>query len=266
MKLRILLFALLAIVPVSAGELPLLSKQPWLGKYMGTDTRDFRFYVKDSGEAQLLPAKEKEGFISDTFAIRFVPLIEETTADGKVVSKLVAKDGWEAVTPATEDPKKITYRGKVAGDATFEVNIELEGGKISAGGKLLEKGALNNPRFVLRIQVPFIYKNEKDAKKLEEKSKKDKMELVRTDGKKLKLEMTKPLDAAGPEYSGPGLTQARIEIAGYGHRMDVAATPGGSFDLSNKDAKALIEGFTLAWKQDPAKDPEGKARFSFELK
>src|SRR5688572_3580733 len=158
MKPRIPFLVLLAVAPLSAGELPLLNKQPWLGKYMGTDTRDFRFYVKDNGEAQVQPAKEKEGFITDTFAIRFVPLIEETTADGKVVSKFVAKEGWEAITPATVDPKKITYRGTVAGDASFEVNIELEGGKISAGGRLLEKGSLNNPRFVLRVQVPFVYK------------------------------------------------------------------------------------------------------------
>lgn len=266
MKLRIPLFALLAVSPLSAGELPLLNKQPWLGKYMGTDTREFRFYVKDSGEAQVLPTKEKEGFMSDRFAIRFVPLIEETTAEGKVVSKFAAKDGWESVTPATVDPKKITYRGKVTGDATFEVNIELDGGKITAGGKLLEKGTLANPRFVLRVQVPNVYQYEKDAKKLEEKSKKDKIDLVRTDGKKLKVEMTKPLDAETAEYSGPGVSEAKIEIAGYGHRMDLATTPGGAFELWNKDTAALIEGFTLGWKHDPAKDPEGKARLSFELK
>ncbi len=268
MKLRILspLLPVLAFAsPLAAGELPLLSKQPWLGKYMGADTRDFRFYVKDSGEAELLPAKEKEGFMSDNFAIRFVPLIEETTADGKVISKTVAKDGWEAVTPAAMDPKKITYRG-TAGDASFEVNIELAGGKITAGGRLLEKGTLNNPRFVLRVQVPFVYKYEKDAEKLKEKIKKDRMEVLRTDGKKLKLELDKPLDAETPEYSGPGVTQARIEIAGFNHRMDVGTTPGGVFELWNKEAKALVEGFTLGWKHDAAKDPEGKARLSFELK
>ena len=266
MKSSIFLFVFLAVAPLSAGELPLLNKQPWLGKYMGMDTRDFRFYVKDSGEAQVLPAKEKEGFITDTFAIRFVPLIEETTAEGKVVSKFVAKEGWEAVTPATIDPKKITYRGTVAGDASFEVNFELEGGKIIAGGKLLEKGTLTNPRFVLRVQVPFVYKNAKDAEALKEKMKNDRMEVVRTDGKKLKLEMDKPLDAETAEYSGPGITSARVEIAGYGHRMELGTAAGGTFELWNKEAKALIEGFTLGWKHDPAKDPEGKARLSFVLK
>ncbi|WP_367875028.1 hypothetical protein [Luteolibacter sp. Populi] len=267
MKSLIPLF-LLSAAPLLAEALPQLGGQaPWLGQYAGTENRDFRFIVKTDGQGQLMPAKEKGGFVTDNFAIRFVSLIEETLPDGKVVSKMVKEDAWEAVTPAAKDPKKVTYRGTVAGDAKFEVNFELEKGAIRAGGKILDKGQLSNPRFVMRIQVPFVYLYEKDAEKLKEKVKNDRMEVVRTDGKKLKLEMDKPLDAETAEYSGPGITQARIEIAYYGgHKLDVATTPGAAFELWNKEEKALIEGFTLGWKHDAAKDPEGKARLTFQLK
>lgn len=266
MKPRNLLF-LFAAAPLLAEELPYLNKQPWLGQYAGTDTRNFRFMVKTSGEALVIPSKEKGGFINDHFAIKFAPLIEDTLPDGKVIGKYPIKDGWEAVTPAAEDPKKITYRGTVAGDAKFEVNIELDGGKITAGGRILEKGKLANPRFVIRVQVPNVYQYDNDAKKREEKIKKDRIDLVRADGKKLKLDVTTALDAESDKFSGPGITQARIEMAGYaGHKLETAAGPSGVFEFWNKGEGALYEGFTLGWKHDATKDPEGKGRLSFELR
>lgn len=260
------LFLLLSAATVFAEELPYLAKQPFLGQYVGMDTRDFRFIVKTSGEALVIPAKGK-GFINDRFAIKFTPVIEDTLPEGKVVGKYPIKDAWEAVTPAAENPEKITYRGKVAGEATFEVNIELAGGKITAGGRVLGQGKLANPRFVLRIQVPNLYQYDKDAKKREEKTKKDKIDLVRADGKKLKLDVNTPLDAEGEKVSGPGIVEARIEMAGYaGHRLGMTAGTSGVFEFWNKGEASLYEGFTLSWKHDATKDPEGKGRLLFELR
>ena len=266
MKTRRLLF-LFAAAPLQAGELPYLNEQPFLGQYAGTDTRDFRFMVKTSGEALVIPSKAKGGFVSDRFAIKFAPLVEDTLPDAKVVAKYPVKDAWEAVTPATEDPEKITYRGKVSGDATFEVNIELAGGKVTAGGRVLEKGKLANPRFVIRVQVPNVYQYDKDAEKRDEKIKKDRIDLVRADGKKLKLDVNTPLDAESDKFSGPGIIQARIEMAGYvGHKLEIAAGTAGVFEFWNKGEAALYDGFTLGWKHDAAKDPEGKGRLAFEMK
>ncbi|WP_265594759.1 hypothetical protein [Haloferula sp. BvORR071] len=258
---------LCSALPLFAAELPQLTKEPWLGMYAGMETRDYRFRIKRSGEAELILRKQKGDLMTDKYAIRFVPLIEDLTPDGKVVSKTVPDTGWEAVTPATADAKKLTFRGTVAGDASFEVNLEMEKGVISAGGKLLETGKLNNPRFVMRVMVPNLYVYDKDPGKLKEKVKKDRMDFLRTNGKKMKLELVEAVDAETPEVSGPGLTQARIEMAGLdGHRLDVATTTGGSFELWNREAKALIEGFTLGWKHDPAKDPDGKARLTVQVK
>lgn len=266
MKARTFLF-LLTASSLSAGELPQLTEKPYLGQYVGLDTRDFRFVVKRGGEALITPSKKGGDFINDRYSIKLVPLIEEVLPDGKVVGKFVPETGWEAVTPAAENPKKVTYRGTSSGGATFEVNIEIDGGKIAAGGRLLEKGSLKNPRFVIRAQVPNVYQYDRDAEKRLEKSKKDRIDLVRADGKKLKLDVNTPLDAEGKETNGPGIAQARIEMAGYaGHKIELSSGPNGIFEFWNKGEAALYEGFTLGWKHDAAKDPEGKGRLTVELK
>jgi len=263
------LLLLLAASPLlSAGELPQLVSQPFLGQYAALEGRNLRFIVNVKGEGLLMPPKEKGGYVNDRFGVKFVPVIEETLPDGRVIGKRPVEDGWEAVTPASAEAKKVTYRGAIAGGATFEVNLEFDGGKVLAGGRILEKGTSANPlRFVLRMQVPNVYQFEKDAAKREAKLKKDRIDLVRADGKKLKLDLATPLDAESKEFSGPGVTQARIEMAGYsGGRFEIAAGPGGVIELWNKDAGALYEGFTMGWKHDAAKDPEGKARLTFELR
>lgn len=265
MKPRNLLFVL-AASPLLAGELPYLKEKPFLGQYAGMDTRDFRFVVKTTGEALVTPAK-KGGLVNSRYSMKLVPLIEDVLPDGRAVGKFPAKDGWEAVTPAAENPEKVTYRGTSSGGATFEVNIEIEGGKITAGGRLLDKGTLKNPRFVIRVQVPNIYQYDKDAEKRLEKTKRDRIDLVRADGKKLKVDVNTPLDAEGKETSGPGVTQAKIEMAGYtGHKIELAAGTAGVFEFWNKGEAALYEGFTFGWQHDPAKDPEGKGRLSLELR
>lgn len=249
------------LFPLRAEELPQLNVQPWIGSYAGYERRTFQFLVGNDGEGLLTPMGDKGALMSGRIGIRLQPLIEEVLPDGRVIGKQATKDGWEPVTPATIDPEKLTFRGTVAGGARFEVNLEFDGDEISVGGKLLEKGDLANPRFVMRFIVPDVYYFEKLIEKREEKAKKDRVELLRTDGKKLKLDLVTPLDAETKEFSGPGVSQARIDIAGYkDNRFELEAGENAAFEFWNRGEAALIEGFTLGWRLDPAKDPEGKSR------
>jgi hypothetical protein len=270
MKLILPLFVQFSMLfPLVAGGLPQLSDQPWIAQYSGYEQRKFRFSVSLKGEGLLLPSDGKDGFISDRFGVKFAPVIEETLPDGKVIGRLPVNDGWEAITPATVDPEKLTYQGTVAGGARFEVNLEFDGAQIRGGGRILEKGKSANPlRFVLRVQVPDVYiYQKKDPEKRADLMKKDRVELVRADGKKLKLDVAKPIDAESPEFSGPGITQARIEISAYKDlRLELAADAGSVFELWNKDAGALYQGFTLGWRHDPGKDPAGKTRFTLLMR
>lgn len=255
------LLALLPLLALRGDELPQLNVKPWIGNYAGYERRSFQFLISPSGVGQLTGMGDKGVMMSSRYAIKIQPLVEEVLPNGGVVAKMPVKDGWEAVTPAAINPEKVVYRGTVAGGARFEVNFEFDGDQITAGGRLLDKGTLANPRFVLRFQVPDAYYHESDIGKRNDKAKRDRVDLVRTDGKKLKLDLLEPLDAETEPFSGPGVSQARLDIAGFkGHRFDFDAGPNAAFELWNKGSVALIEGFTLGWKPDPAKDPEGKAR------
>jgi hypothetical protein len=261
-------FALLLLVaPVFADPLPTTGKQPWVAYYAGYQRKDFHFTINSEGTGELLVYDAKGKPVTHRNSIKFLAVVEETSADGKVAQKPAIKDGWEAVTPAAIDPAKITIRGTSSGESRFEVNFEFAGDEIRAGGKLLDKGKLKNPRFVLRVAVPDVYSHDKDPAKLDQKASEDRIDFVRTDGKKLKLGSRKALDAGSAEVSGPGATEARIEMAGLpGHRLEFEAGAGATFQLWNKEAGPLSEGFSLLWKPDPTKDPEGKGRLVLKVR
>ncbi len=255
------------LFPLRAEELPQLNVQPWIGSYAGYERRSFQFLVGNDGEGLLTPMGDKGALMSGRIGIKLQPLIEEVLPDERVIGKQATKDGWEAVTPATINPEKLTFRGTVSGGARFEVNLEFDGDEISVGGKLLEKGDLTDPRFVMRVIVPDVYYFENLIEKREEKAKKDRVDLLWTDGKKLKLDLVTPLDAETKEFNGPGIRQARIDIAGYkDNRFELEAGENAVFDLWNRGEVALIEGFTLGWKPDAAKDPAGKARMILKVR
>jgi hypothetical protein len=260
---RSLLFLLSAsaLLPLPAGELPQLKENPWIGFYAGYERRNFHFMVNSAGDCLLSPMGEKGSPLSSRLSIRIRPVVEDVLPSGQIVAKAALDDGWEAVTPASIDPESLVYRGTVTGGARFEVKLEFDGDQISAGGRLLEKGTLVNPRFMIRFQVPDAYYHENNVGKKAEKAKKDRIDLVRADGKKLKLDLVTPLDAESAEFNGPGIRQARIDIAGYrGLRLELDAGKDALFEFWNKGELALVEGFTLGWQADPAKDPEGKGR------
>ncbi|RYD70815.1 MAG: hypothetical protein EOP84_26020 [Verrucomicrobiaceae bacterium] len=267
MKSLSLSLLLLLSTPVLAGPLPSIGKQPWVAYYAGYKAKNFQFTVSSEGTGELTPFDKNGKPISGRNAIRFLAVIEETLPDGKVISKAVDKGGWEAVTPAAIDPEKITYRGTATGNARFEVNIEFDGNEVRAGGKLLENGELKNPRFVLRMSVPNVYYYDKDAAKLEAKAKDDRIELVRTDGKKLKLGSRKSLDAETAEVTGPGISGVKMEMQGLReNRFEFEAGVGASFEMWNKGIGPLSDGFSLNWKADAAKVPDGKGRLVLEVK
>ena len=188
--------------------------------------------------------------------------------DGRSFSKSPSKGGWEAVTPANAEAEIITYRGTVGGGARFEVNFELDGDEIIGGGRIIDKAGVTNPlAFKLRIHMPDIYYFEKSTAKRANLAKKDRVDLLRADGKKLKLDLLTPLDAESQKINGTGMTKARVDLAGYkGGRFDFESGENATFEFWNKAEEPLIEGFALGWRPDPAKDRDGKARFTLKVR
>lgn len=253
---------------VAAGNtLPQLNEKPWVGWFAGYEDRDFRFGVRADGIAVLIPLDErKDEPVSPRYWIDIQPVIEEVRGE-RVATKKARDDQWEAITEATDEMEKASYRGTVTGGATFEVHLEMDRGVLKAGGRILEKGELTEHplRFAIRVKVPNVYHYVKDDDKIEDLADGDKIRLERGDGKKFSLDGWEPVWAE-KEVSGPGVRSARIDLDGYdGRKLELEAGDGGLFEFWNGEKRPLYKGFTFGWKPDPEKDPEGKARFTLEF-
>ncbi len=105
------------------------------------------------------------------------------------------------------------------------------------------------------------------APELEKKAKGDRVQMVRADGKKLKLKGLDMVDAGSEAMNGPGISEARIDLDGYdGAKIDLESEAAGVFQFWNGGERPLYKGFTMGWQPDPEKDPEGKARFTLIYK
>ncbi|MBC8127804.1 MAG: hypothetical protein H8M99_11750 [Gloeobacteraceae cyanobacterium ES-bin-144] len=256
-----------------SAELPMLEKQPWIGYFAVFQNKNFQLGVTNTIGVTLIPLNDKNEPIGKERQIPILVAIEETQADGKSVTKTIVKESLTSADPATEKLTKATIKGKVTGDATFELTIEQNHGIISIGGRILEPGSLKRESLKLSIQAKFPKQYDKDKKEtkdeikaFEKKLKDDRINLVWTDGKRKKLDFKESVNAPSPEVNGPGIASAEIEITGYGRDKFVfVATPNSAMTLSNEKTP-LHEGFTIKWLADPAKDPEGKARLNFEIK
>lgn len=266
---KILLLLPLLVSPTFADRLPQLNEKPWIGWYAASEQRNFRFGVKSDGEGVLIPMKGRDETASPRKWIDFMPVIEEVLPSGRIVTKENLEDGWEAVTPVSDDAEKITYRGTVTGGARFEVNLEIDGNEVRGGGRILEKGELTeNPiQFSLRVRIPNVYHFVDDPEDIEELAERDKIQIERIDGKKLKFDAWKPVWAEKEDCSGPGVQTARVDLDGMeGFKVDLEAGDKGAFHMYNGSLRPLYKGVTFGWRPDPAKDADGKGRFVLEFK
>jgi hypothetical protein len=256
-------------VATSLGDsLPQLNDRPWTGWFAGYECRDFRFGVGSDGVGILIPIdKRKKEPVSQRYWIKIEPVVEEVKDDGKVVTKKPADDGWTALTEATAEGGKIGYRGTVAGGATFEVHFETDRDTIRAGGRLLERGELTGSpiRLAIRVKVPNVYFYVDDEEKVEDLADGDRIRLEMADGKKLTFNGWDPVWAE-QETGGSGVRAAGVKLEGYDKReLKLGSDKAGLFEFWNGEKRPLHKGFTLGWKPDPEKDPEGKARFTIEF-
>jgi len=110
----------------------------------------------------------------------------------------------------------------------------------------------------------------KDAKKNADelaKIKEDRIDLKWTDGTRKKQTFEKEVEAASKDLNGPGIAGAEIEISAYqGKKFLFIASPDSTMMLSNDKLAPLFQGFSITWVPDAAKDKEGKARLSLEVK
>lgn len=254
--------------------LPTMSEQPWMGYFAGFETKKFRFTVDQNAKIMLVPFNQKGEPVSKVTQIPILYGIEETNAEGRSYLRKILPETLESADTKTSKLEKCTIRGKVTGDAAFELHITQERGVISLGGRMTDPGTLTkNPvRFVIRPDFPDSYPydkkdDKKGAKAFEKKIADDRIDIKWTDGKKTKLNFEKDVDANSNEVNGPGVAATVIEIAAYKDmRFMFTATPDSVMKFSNEKTAPLYKGFAITWQADPEKDKEGKSRLSIEVK
>jgi hypothetical protein len=275
------------VLPTASAKLSMLDKQPWLGYYAIFASKRFNFKVLPQGNIEISPMNDKKEPVGQPLSINIRAGIEETLPDGKVVMKEINADTLESQDAATENLEKTSIRGKVTGDAEFELNIEQLRGVIFIGGRVLNPGTLTkNPiRFVVNAQIPNAYPyrdnqantetDNKKKKKADNNSEKafqkkledDSLTLKWIDGKRVKQDYGKIVDVNSKELNGPGIASAEIDVSSYhGKRVIFTAAPNSAMKLQNPKAAPLHEGFTIIWTADTAKDPQSKTRLAIEVR
>lgn len=276
----------LAVTPTVNAELPMLDQQPWLGYYAVFANKRCCFTVLPKGSIEMSPRDKKGGPLGKLLAISIYPGIEEIMPDGKTVMRQTKGKSLESKETATENLEKTTIRGKVTGDAEYELYIEQVRGIIFMGGRVVNAGSLTkNPiRFVVRARIPNAYpyqENQADIpddrkqnrkadlaeRAFQKKVRSDWLTVKWLDGIREKHDYEKIVDVNSKELNGPGIASAEIEASSYqGRRLIFTAAPNSAMNLQNSKAGPLHEGFTIVWAADTAKDPEAMARLAMEVK
>lgn len=259
--------------PLTAA-LPTITEQPWMGIFAGFENKKFRFTVDQNAKITLAPLNQKGEPVGKKTQIPILFGIEETNPDGRTYLRKVLPETLASPDGKTSKLEKCTITGKTSGEAAFELIISQERGVISLGGRMTDPGKLTkNPvRFVIRPDFPDAYPydkqtDKKEAKAFEKKIADDRIDIKWTDGKRTKLTFDKDVDAGAKEVNGPGVAETQIEIGAYKDiRFVFTATPDSTMSFSNEKPAPLHKGFALTWQADPAKDKEGKARLSIEVK
>lgn len=258
----------------ASAELPILKKQPWMGYFAVFESRYYQFSVDTNGAATLTLMNPKGEPMGEATEIAVSFVVEEILPNGEARLKKIKKGSLESTDLATDKLGKITFHGKVTGDAAYEVTIEQERGDIFIGGRITDKGTLTKDplRFTVRVKVPNVYADvEKEGrmaqKAFEKRIKDDRVDLKWSDGKRLKQNFTDRVDLTSNEINGPGIVNAEAEINYYnGKKLRFAATEKSAITLWNDTPAPLHEGFTVNWVVDAAKDPTGKSRLSLQVK
>jgi hypothetical protein len=273
-------FLALAMIPALvslpvAAQLPILNEKEWLGYFTGFESKKVRWSFSSEGKSVLRVIGSKGDMASEKLSISLDFVVEEVMPDGKIAVRALIPESLESAQAPTTKPKGLVVRGKARGDVGFELYLDENGGNLSLGGRVTDPGpTVKNPlRFGIRMKLPDAYPDDSsvdDKKKLkafETKIKNDRLQFIRVDKSRGKQSLTESVEVDATAINGGGIVNAEIEMAGYKERKFLlAATESSIMNVVIPKPGPLYEGFVVTWNTDPAKDPQGKARFSIEVR
>ena len=261
------LFLIAREARAEGGALPVLQVKPWEGYFVAHETRAFQFGLNCDGSG-VLTLNNRRGNTVPGHPVRIDLTIEEVLPNGKVVVKRIIPESLATKDKPTTKPKAVKYTGKVTGDAAFEARIEFSGARMFFGGRVTDPGKLKNPlRFVVRVQVPALYRGaDPKDREFKRKVKDDEVRFKTLGGKRGKIEMGEVVDLA-KKCGEEGLSTVRFESGAYdGRRLEFSCVKGGAIELDHPEGKPLTGGMTIAWRPDPKKDADAEARLELAVR
>jgi len=153
--LRNTTYASVFFISTCFAQLPSLSDQEWANYFLAIETREFKFGITSKGEETFHPLN-KSGKIQSVYTpVKFNIEILEIDPDGKTVSKQIREDSLETNDSAILNPRiPVTYRGKVTGDAAFQVTFTPERDGFGVAGKITDQGDLKH-QLKLVVSIGF---------------------------------------------------------------------------------------------------------------
>jgi hypothetical protein len=222
-----------------------------------------RFGVTAKGQGVIDPLKDNGSpvFAQVPFQVNFTVI--ETLPDGKRVRKEINHDSLASEQPASQDPKApVTFRGKVTGDAAFEVTVHPERGGVAVTGKLTDKGTLTNPlHFEISLDLrPYPRKPTDEPatiKAFEKRAKEDVLKYETVSRKREKIEF---LEEKNPATTvGEPISRLEFTTDGFNnHDFEIQTTDKAKLTFQDDGTKPLWNGFTLRWRVDEGADPKSQ--------
>lgn len=265
----------LFVLALARAELPSLNDEKWLGYFAVHKGQRYDFLMEATGKMFLIPRLRSKDQVADLNQIKIHYGIEEVLPNGKTVFKEINLSSLSSQQTATKEIQRQLVRGRVTGDAEFELVIEQSRDVVSLGGRVANPGKLTKYplRFTLRLVIPNVYRTAEismkdEAREFEKRIRGDYMEFTRVDGRKGKLDASDRGLMDASEVSGKGIEQMEMRISYFdGRRFYFQSSKHAVMTVSDGgDARPWYEGMTLQWLPDPAADADGRARLSFCVK
>jgi len=240
----------------SEPQLPQMSdKTEWLGYFVGWEEKVFDFGIGADGEVLMHPKKSgKRGAIKD-FSIRY--LLQEEIKGKWVTRNLLAEKGLESADEKGVDPKKpVTVNTTYTGGTKIEWVHLLSRGAMVLKPRILEKTSENPIRVGLSVNLPRLYRFEKEleGRELRKKVGGDTLEGIRLkDGKKIRIKFHEnDKDVAGEEFLKDGASAIEVESGGfYGHTFVMAQSNEKAGRIDVETNGPLYNSFKLIWLANP---------------
>lgn len=285
--------ATLALLAGSASlqaQLPSFREGGRLGYYATYKDRNMEFGITSLCNLRLMPLLSdglSSTFIGGTYTIEIAPQLIATAGDGKTTVRRIIDSSLTTPDEVSDEFEKTTIRGEVTGGAKFEYSLQQNRGTLVMGGRSLNPEENKTPHhFAIAIKVPAqltsgkldaLYKlvgapeddrvARRELRAFMREYRSDRLTVRRTDGSETRYKLAEPVEGGVAAVNGPGIAELELQSSIYeARRIVITAQDGSALTLETTRDNLLQPGFTLTWRSDPAKDPEGKARVAIAVR